>query len=287
MSLLEHLKHEIMLLDGAMGTELMRRGVEIKNYTLVNYLDGCIVEKIHKDYINAGADIITTNSFSGTRTILEKASEETVDDNIVSFFNEEAVELAKLARKGKNVYIAGSIGPTGELELKQDEVQTLFREQGKALQDVDFYLIETMYNLTEALLAVEAVKEYHKPVAVSFQLVSGKTIYGDTISKIAVECEMAGVNILGINCVDGIEKAIEYTRELKQHTKLPLIVYPNAGMPDQYNNYPETPEDMAKKLPELLDIGVSIVGGCCGTTPEHIRTFRKVLNEYKVKHLSK
>jgi 5-methyltetrahydrofolate--homocysteine methyltransferase len=293
MNLLERLKHEVLLLDGAMGTilghKLQKRGIELKNYVLANYLYSTIIDKIHRAYISAGADIITTNTLTGTRKKLEQASDEKVDAAAVSILNEEAVEIAMNTAKGKSVYVAGSIGSLGEFIMREGyeigmpkaEALSLYQEQAEALSDADFFLIETMFDLEEAKVAAEAVQGYDKPVAVSFSLEKGKTLYGDSLEKIAEECEQAGVDILGINCVEGMEPAINYVKELKKYSHLPLIVYPNAGKPDTKGNYPETPKEMAKRLPELLELGVSIVGGCCGTTPSHIREFRKVIDRHK------
>jgi 5-methyltetrahydrofolate--homocysteine methyltransferase len=295
MNLLERLKHEVLLLDGAMGTilgqKLQKRGIELKNYVIANYLHADTIQKIHKSYISAGADIITTNTLTGTRKKLEQGSDEKADSASAAIFNEHAVENARDASKGKSVYIAGSMGSLGEfiaregydIGISRYEALSLYREQAEALEDVDFFLIETMFDIEEAKIAVEAVQQYLKPIAVSFSLQKGKTLYGDSLEKIAEKCKQAGVDILGINCIEGMEQAISYAKELKKYSALPLIVYPNAGKPDKKGFYPETPKEMAKRLPELLDIGVSIVGGCCGTTPSHIREFRKIVDNYNKK----
>jgi 5-methyltetrahydrofolate--homocysteine methyltransferase len=323
MNIVARAKEQILLLDGAMGTELLKRGIRPGTY-LVNIDPHSIriVEEIHRQYLDSGADIIETNTSTGTKQCLEKSVNEMIDiennnhngkfsgtledcfNNIVqddldhvTKYNLVAATLAMNVAGRK--YVAGAISTIGKLVSKTAESQTddyfiswedaygLFIEQVGALNKalIDFYLIETMYDVNEAKLALKAAKNKNRPVAVSFSIEnSGKTLYGNSIADIVGMCRNNGADMLGINCVKGIEPAIEFANEVRKLDKdIPLIVYPNAGIPDANYNYPQSPEHMASKLPELLSAGVNVVGGCCGTTPQHIRLFREVIDDYQGK----
>jgi 5-methyltetrahydrofolate--homocysteine methyltransferase len=216
--------------------------------------------------------------------------------------------------KSKIVYIVACAGPSGVIlkpygDTEPEVVAESFERQVRVLAEagVDAINFETMMDLAELVIAVRAAKSVapslpviasatyephrarHSPASASDPRrspltphpLSFVTIMGNTIPHVVRALEEAGADIIASNCGNGIEQMIAIARELRAHTKLPISIRPNAGLPvitGDKTTYPETPEFMASKLPELLDAGASIIGGCCGTTPEHIRAFRRVLD---------
>jgi 5-methyltetrahydrofolate--homocysteine methyltransferase len=232
-------------------------------------------------YVQAGADIILTNTFGGTRMKLAKAGLESKTEAL----NLLGAEISRQAAANRSLVFA-SIGPTGEFmkplgTVSEEEMIRDFREQARALTlgGAEGIVIETMTDLGEAKAALRAVKENtNLPAAVTLTFDKGKkgyaTIMGIRPEQAAEELEKCGADIVGANCGAGIDNMIELMQTMRAATKLPLWCKPNAGLPELAGGktvYRETPEKMASKLIALVEAGADIVGGCCGTTPAHIR----------------
>ena len=280
----------ILVLDGAWGTEMIKRGLAFGECPeLWNLKRPDDVRAIAKDYREAGADIILTNTFGGNYFKLKKAG---VSSKLREI-NRKGVELSKEMAEDSLVF--ASIGPTGEFmeplgTATEDEMISCFSEQVKAFVEggADGVIIETMTDLKEAKCALKAVKENSTlPVAVSMTFNKGKrgyaTVMGITPEKAATELEKAGADIVGANCGFGIRDMVEIARIIRPVTTLPLWIKPNAGVPQLEEGrtvYPETPKEMVKFVPDLIKIGANMIGGCCGTTPEHIRLIAKEVPNY-------
>jgi 5-methyltetrahydrofolate--homocysteine methyltransferase len=277
----------IVLFDGGMGTQLQAVGLELGQAPERWNLDKPdLVEKVHQDYINTGAQVVTTNSFGASQLKLATIGL----DNQTLQINQAAAAIARRA-VGDDHFVAGSIGPTGALlmmgdvDVKELEQGFITQARGLLLGGVDLFIIETMSDLEEALLALRAVKSISdKPVIVSMTFEPGqhgyRTMMGIDIPTAVKELEEKGADVIGTNCGIGMDKAIEIVKEINELTTLPILAEPNAGLPRLEQDrtvYDELPAEMAQKLPELINSGARIVGGCCGTTPEHTRHFRAIL----------
>jgi len=291
-NLIQRLKRgKILVSDGGVGTMLMELGLKPGDAPeSFNILHPEVVEKIAALYLEAGADIITTNTFGGSPLRLSFYSLEDKTEEI----NRNAVLSARKAIANR-AYISASCGPSGRFlkphgDIEPEQMYDSFQRQIKVLvaSGVDIICVETMTDLREAELAIKAAKT----VAVSTPVIATMTfdstprgfytMMGVSIEKAASGLEKAGADVIGSNCGTGIEDMIGTAREFKKQSKLPLIMQPNAGIPTTQGGkpvYPETPEFMAEKAKELISIGVSIVGGCCGTTPEHIRAIREMVEQ--------
>ncbi len=288
--LLERLSNgEILISDGAMGTMLFERGLrsgECPEELNLSKLD--ILEDIAKLYLDAGADIIQTNTFGGSPL---KLSSYSLEDK-AALINMNAVSAVKKVVGGK-AYVSASCGPCGKIlkpygDTGPEAIYESFKLQMQAFAEAgcDVICIETMMDLREAVLAVRAAKTKAPGIPVMATMTFDATpkgfftIMGNTIEESSNVLEEAGADVIGSNCGNGIENMIRIAREYRKQTNLPLIIQSNAGLPlikDGKLVYPETAEFMAEKAKELVDAGVSIIGGCCGTTPEHIRAIRKSL----------
>ena len=290
-NLLKRLRRgDVLVADGAMGTMLMRRGFK-PNECLesINLSEPEILQEIAGEYLNAGAEIIQTNSFGASPLKLELFSLADKAEEI----NRKAVEAVRKA-VGKAAYVSGSCGPTGKLlipygDTAPDQVYESARRQMSALINagVDVICVETMTDITEATLFVKAAKSVSPSLPVIATMTFDRTpkgfftIMGVTIERAIEELTRAGADIIGSNCGHGIEMMIKIAREFKIRTTLPVIIQSNAGLPEIIDGAPvwaESPEFMADKARQLLDLGVSIIGGCCGTTPEHIRAIRNMVD---------
>jgi 5-methyltetrahydrofolate--homocysteine methyltransferase len=270
-----------LVADGATGTNLQARGLERGQPSDLWVLENPErIAQLHRDFVAAGADIILTASFGGTTICLEHIglAERAVE------INRRAVELAKQAAAGTDVLVAGSMGPTGEMfkpfgPLDEDLAQAAFAEQARVLTEagVDLLVIETQFDLTEASAAVKGVRSVSSlPLVVSFSYDRGtRTMNGVKPSQMASAMEALGVDALGINCGHSLEDNLKALKELRQVSFLPIWFKPNAGLPhlddDEKPIYDVSPEMMASLVPEWLAAGAQIVGGCCGTSPEHLR----------------
>jgi 5-methyltetrahydrofolate--homocysteine methyltransferase len=289
--LLERLgRGELLVADGAMGTLLFARGLRQGDCPEAWNLESPgALEEIARSYLDAGADLVQTNTFGGSPLKLAQYGLESKVQEV----NRAAVRAVRAA-VGDRALVSGSCGPSGKLLLphgdtEPERVYESFESQMEALIDggVDLICVETMTDLTEATLAVRAAKAVSAQVPVVATMTFDPTprgyytIMGITIESAARGLAEAGADVVGSNCGNGIEKMVEIARELRRHSDLPLIIQSNAGLPELVDGeliYQEAPDFMAEKARELLAAGVSIIGGCCGTTPEHIRAFREVAN---------
>lgn len=278
---------EILVADGAMGTMLMAQGLDAsKAPEAINLAQPEILEDIARQYVEAGADMVQTNTFGASPLKLAKS-------NLASKMKEINSAGVKAARRAAETcaFVYASVGPSGCIlkpygDTEPEAVFESYCEQMAVLSEagVDAICIETMTDLSEALIALRAVKKMAPEVPVfvtmTFEATSRGffTIMGTRIEQAAKELEDHGADAIGSNCGNGIEQMVRIAREFRTSTKLPLIIQSNAGLPEQRSGvivYPETPDFFASKVPELINAGVSIIGGCCGTTPAHIAAIRK------------
>jgi len=279
---------EILVSDGAIGTLLMERGLPPgEPPESVNLSRPDLLEEIARRYCEAGAEIVQTNTFGASPLKLSMFGLEKQASEI----NRNAVEAVRRA-VGERAYVSGSCGPSGRTlkpygDADPAEVYAGFETQMKILIDagVDILTLETMTDLAEATLAVKAAKAVAATIPVMATMTFDRTprgfytIMGVNIQSAAAKLAATGADVLGSNCGNGSEDMIAVAREFREHTTLPLIIQPNAGLPEiegERTVYRETPEFMADKAKEMIALGVSIIGGCCGTTPEHIRALREV-----------
>lgn len=289
--ILERIKNgEILVADGAMGTMLFDKGLRPGDCPeLLNLTKPEILEEIAQIYFKAGADIIQTNTFGGSPL---KLSDYALEDKCEEI-NSEAVECVRKGIKGK-AYISGSCGPSGKLLTPYGDTQPelLLRGFGRQLDvlakaGVDIICIETMTDLHEATLAVRAAKNIDPDIPVLASMTFDKipkgyfTIMGVSIEDAVKGLEDAGADVIGSNCGNGIDNMIDIAKQLKELSERPILIQSNAGIPENNNGeivYPESPSYFEEKTFELIEAGVSIIGGCCGTTREHIQAIRKVVD---------
>ena len=284
-ALIERLEHEVLVCDGAMGTQLIEKGMpnqECPDYWGIK--NPKILADIHSAYIDAGADMIITNTFGANRIKLQKFKLEKELKRI----NTEAVKIAKKAAAGSNAYVLADIGPVGEYlepvgKLKSDDCYNAFLAQAKILEaeGVNAIIIETMTDIEELKVAIKVIKENIKiPLITTMSF--GKTAQGGyrTTSGITVPqmVDMAKADVIGSNCGVDIAQMVDIITQMRPLSITPIIAQPNAGAPQLVNNrtvYKQTPDEFAEYIPQLIKAGANIVGGCCGTTPEHIRKIKK------------
>lgn len=310
MDIRKELEKRILVIDGAMGTMIQRhklqeadyRGERFKdwhcdvkgNNDLLSITQPQIITGIHKQYLDAGADIIETNTFSST-------SIAQADYDMQSLAYELNVASAKCAREaiqqsGKTAFVAGAIGPLnktlslspdvnnpGYRAVTFDEVVTAYYEQIKGLVDggVDVLLIETIFDTLNAKAAIFAIKKYFHdtnkaelPIMISGTITdaSGRTLSGQTLEAFYISVMHANPISVGLNCALGAHEMRPHIEELSQIASCYVSAYPNAGLPNAMGEYDENPEDTGHYLEEWAKEGwVNIVGGCCGTTPDHIK----------------
>ncbi|MBN1252829.1 MAG: methionine synthase, partial [Bacteroidales bacterium] len=325
-NIFEIIKERILVLDGAMGTMIQKhnlsekdfRGERFKDYSfdlkgnndLLSITQASVIQSIHEQYLEAGADIIETNTFNATTISLADYHME----NLAYEINFESAKIAKNAadkftklNPQKPRYVAGAIGPTnktasmspdvndpGFRAVSFDDLQIAYSEQVDGLLDggVDILLIETIFdtlNAKAALFAIENVLEQRNieiPVMISGTITdkSGRTLSGQTLEAFLNSISRVKLLSVGFNCAFGAEGLYPYVKELSEKAPFNISAYPNAGLPNELGQYDETPHKMGLQVTEFLDNKlVNIIGGCCGTTPEHIREIAK-LAEKSEKH---
>jgi 5-methyltetrahydrofolate--homocysteine methyltransferase len=281
---------DILLCDGAMGTMLFERGLQMGQCPEAWNLERLqALEEIARLYFEAGADIVETNTFGGSPLKLAQYSLNDRTEEI----NAAAVVAVKRATQGQ-AYVGMSVGPCGRLlkpygDTEPEAIRDSFERQIRAGAEAgaDLIIIETMTDLAEAVLAVQAATHAAPTLPVAATMTFDPTpngfytIMGATIEAAARSLAEAGADIIGSNCGNGIENMVKIATEFAKHTSLPIIIQSNAGLPHIDGDrtvYPESPEFMAERVPALTDIGVRIIGGCCGTTPAHIAAFRRVID---------
>jgi 5-methyltetrahydrofolate--homocysteine methyltransferase len=254
-----------------------------------------VVQKIYQAYFASGSDVIQTNSFGANRMRLQSYGFE----NRVKEFNRFSAELAISLRAGGK-FVAGSVGPLGKPfeSLTHSEAKAIFAEQIKTLLEagVDLIVIETMTDLVEARTALEAVRkltDLSVIITMTFEKTPTgyQTLKGVTPAEAAKNLSELEVDVIGANCGRGFDEMIEVISMMRQQTDLPLLAQPNAGLPDIVDGrpvYKETPQYFSERIEALIRAGANIIGGCCGTTPEHIAVIRqKVDDHYKDSRLRK
>ncbi len=325
----EILTERILVLDGAMGTMLQEykfteedfRGERFANWPvslkgnndLLSLTQPKAIADIHRKYFQAGADIVETNTFSGTTIAMADYRME----GLVYELNYESAKIAKkvaeelsLENPDKPRFVAGAMGPTnktasmspdvndpGFRAISFDQLREAYREQAKGLIDggVDILLIETVFdtlNAKAALFAIDELKEELNltiPVMISGTITdaSGRTLSGQTAEAFMISVSHIPLLSIGFNCALGAKQLTPYLETLAQKSNAAVSAYPNAGLPNAFGEYEESPEDMASQIEEYLEKGlVNIIGGCCGTTPAHIRAIAEIAKDYKPRKIS-
>lgn len=325
---METIKHElqkrILVLDGAMGTMLQRYGFSEEDFRgerfatwpqplqgnndLLSLTQPQAIAEVHRKYFEAGADIVETNTFSGTTIAMADYHME----DLVYDLNYESARIAKKVadeftakEPHKPRFVAGSMGPTnktasmspdvndpGYRAISFEELRIAYKQQAEALLDggVDLLLVETIFdtlNAKAALFAIEEIKEERKidvPIMVSGTITdaSGRTLSGQTAEAFLISISHIPILSVGFNCALGASQLVPHLEVLSGRTPYAVSAHPNAGLPNAFGEYDETPEQMAQQIKEYLEKGlVNIVGGCCGTTPDHISAIADLVKQYK------
>src|SRR5215470_589164 len=281
------LAREILLADGAMGTLLVSRGASAEQAkSPLNVTDPETVREVHDDYRDAGARILTTNTWDANRVKL--TTHEWADS--LEKINREGVRLAREAAAGELVFVAGSIGPLGALvkpygSLTLAGVRELFEEQARVLLEagVDLFILETFGSLLEAAEAVRAVRGLAAEIPIVADmtfLAEGRTAFGEGAAHALSTLALAGADVVGLNCTLGPQETHEVFKTLADSVAAPLSVMPNAGYPTVVhgrNVYLSSPDYLREYAGAFADSGAAIIGGCCGTTPEHIRAMARAV----------
>ena len=288
---LELLSERVLLLDGGLGSQFIALGLEAgraPEWWNLEHPDR--VTTVHRNYVEAGSDIIHTNTFGGNALKLKSVG---LLDRL-SEVNTVAVELARKACAEKpETLVAGDIGPTGGLfppmgDVTEQQLIDAFKPQVEALASagVDLFSIETMYDLREALAAVKAAKETGLPISASLTFDVKKrgcfTIVGDKIGPSMQALLDQGADIVGLNCTVGSDQMIQMVKEAKAAVDAPIVAQPNAGQPQATTAgvvYDATPEQFVADLMQIVEAGARVIGGCCGSDPTFIRAARAALDQ--------
>jgi 5-methyltetrahydrofolate--homocysteine methyltransferase len=289
--ILERLKRgDVIIGDGALGALLLQRGLTHRQPPeLYNLTTPHIIEEIASQYLEAGAEIITTNTFGASPLRLRQFSLEKEMEAI----NRGAVDAVRRV-VGDKAYVSASIGPSGHMlkplgNIEPEEVYASYQRQIGALlaAGIDLVCIETMVDLAEAALATKAARALDRDLPIMTTMTFAKrprgyfTLMGSSVRDAVSGLESAGANVVGSNCGNGMEQMVEIAGEFRRHAAVPVAIQGNAGVPVLSETgivYPETPDFVAGKAVELFKLGVQIIGGCCGTEPAHIRAIRNAID---------
>ena len=283
----ERLRNEVIVFDGGVGTYLYEKGIYINTcFDELNLTNPDLVAEVHRDYVNAGADVIETNTFGANRFKLAPHGLETK----VYEINRRGAEIARKVA-GETTFVAGSIGPLGvQIEpigkLSYDEAKEVFKEQAKGLLEggVDLIVLETFALVSELVQAIRATRELDPKIPIMAQVTvndDGMLLSGATLEAFVNEVTKCDVDVIGLNCSVGPKAMLEALEQLRPLTKIPLSVQPNAGVPQNVggrNIYMTSPEYIAEYAKRFILSGANIVGGCCGTNPEHIKAIRRAVH---------
>lgn len=312
-----------MVLDGAMGTMIQRytlseedfRGERFKNHKyplkgnndLLSLTQPGIIKDIHRQYFEAGADIVETNTFSGTSV----AQADYHLEDIVYDLNYESAKIAKEVAKeftqqnpDKPRFVAGALGPTnktaslspdvnnpGYRAITFDGLKEAYKEQARGLIDggADLLLVETIFDTLNAKIALFGIQELFEemkkeiPIMVSGTITdaSGRTLSGQTTEAFLISVSHVPLLSIGLNCALGASQLRPYLQTLNEKAPFFVSAYPNAGLPNEFGEYDQSPEEMGRQIEEFLKEGlVNVIGGCCGTTPEHIKVIAELAARY-------
>ena len=318
------IKERILVLDGAMGTMIQRhdlneadyRGERFANYScdvkgnndLLSITRPDIIKEIHKKYFEAGADMVETNTFSGTTIAMTDYKME----DLVYELNYESAKIAKevadeftAKEPNKPRYVAGAMGPTNRTAsispdvndpayraVSFDDLRQAYKEQAIALIEggVDVLLIETIFDTLNAKAALFACEEAFEtvnkvvPIMISGTITdaSGRTLSGQTTEAFLISMSHMPLLTIGLNCALGASELRQYLEVLAHKSSTGVSAYPNAGLPNAFGAYDENPDEMAEQIKEYLDLNlINIIGGCCGTTPDHINAISRLVKDYK------
>lgn len=323
LTLIDDLNNRILVIDGGMGTNIQNymldekdyRGEILKDFSfnqkgnndVLSITNPNIIKSIHRGFLEAGADIIETNTLNSNKISQEKFHLE----ELIYKLNYESAKIARelcdefKLKDGKKRYVAGSVGPTDKMaslshnmkdsnlrSINFNELKEAYKEQINALIDggIDILLIETIYDLLNAKAAVIAANEVYNeknkslPIMISCTISdkSGRILSGEYILDFANSIRNNNIISIGLNCSFGAKELITFIKELSDSQELFISVYPNAGVPNEPGFYEESPRILASYIEDMLRKGyVNIVGGCCGTTFSHIKEISKVANKYK------
>ncbi|UPU35435.1 bifunctional homocysteine S-methyltransferase/methylenetetrahydrofolate reductase [Geomonas paludis] len=273
---LDRIAQGVLIGDGAIGTMLYAKGVAPEaNFEHLNLVRPELVLELHREYVAAGAQVIETNTFGANCAKLSAIGL----GGKVAEINRKGAQLARSAADGHDVFVAGSIGPLGrgKSDLAPEQITECFRVQSAALAEggVDLLILETFSELDELLVALSAARETGLPVVANLAFGEGGRLPGGTSAEGAARAlAAAGADIVGANCGAGPLELLATVKRIAAACSLPLAAYPNSGFPEYIDGryiYRTTPEYFADRAEELVAAGASLVGGCCGTTPEHIR----------------
>ncbi len=289
MNFLDRIREEVLVGDGAIGTMLYAKGVGLEvNFEHLNLVRPALVLELHAEYAAAGAQIIETNTFGANYTKLAPIGL----DRKVAEINRQGAGLARQATAGRDIFIAGSVGPLGRVkgedqELRPERVREIFDEQCLALAEggVDLFILETFSDLEQLKIALASAAATGLPVIASMAfLEGGRTAGGVEAEKVAKELSSAGAAVIGANCGAGPREILRNITRMAGVTDKPLAAYANSGFPEYLDGryiYRATPEYFATTALEMAAAGASIIGGCCGTTPEHVRALAARLKGIK------
>jgi 5-methyltetrahydrofolate--homocysteine methyltransferase len=284
---LNWLNKKTRLFDGAMGTYIYeRKNIQYSSDLVLKKPD--LILEIHKEYIKNGAEIILTNTFGANIIKLRK---ENLENKFIKI-NKTALEIAKKAVKNTKTLIAADIGPIGDYikplgNISFEQAYENYKKQAFLLKDADLFFIETFEDILMLKSAIIAIKEItNKPIIASMTFQDNRTSTGTDIITFVKTIEPLNVDVIGINCSLGSKKMLKNIKILSKITNIPIIAKPNAGIPYIKNGktiFRENPEYMAKYLKKFIRYNVKIFGGCCGTNPNHIKEFRKIIDNQDIK----